>query len=238
MFRDQTFGTKTSEPIANTSVDNLHQRSLSQYRDYMKRFNPEVGYNQLEQNEFLHKLRILENGNCTFGGLLFLGKHISIEKYFPDFRIELLDVPSTSYTDVKSRYTFRLDEFENLCEYYFECFSRLKPKIDVSFKLTDEGFGMELSPGLNAMREALVNMLMHADYFSHSHSRIRIFSNHIEFYNPGGLPKPLLELKEKDISMPRNPIIIKLFHMVKQAEYTAVSTIIFIHCCIKYLIII
>jgi len=90
--------------------------------------------------------------------------------------------------------------------------------VDISFKLTDEGFGMELSTGLNAIREALVNMLMHADYFSPSHSRIRIFTNHIEFYNPGGLPKPLLELKEKDISMPRNPIITKLFRMVKLAE--------------------
>ena len=178
---------------------------------------PEVGYNQLEQNEFLHKLRIIESNNCTYGGLLFLGNRVSIERYFPDFRIDLLEIPGTSYNDAKSRYTFRLDEFENLWEYYFECFSRLKPKVDVSFKLTDEGFGMELSPGLNAMREALVNMLMHADYFSPSHSRIRIFTNHFEFYNPGGLPKPLLELKEKDISMPRNPIITKLFRMVKLA---------------------
>jgi len=184
----------------------------------MQRLNPEVSYNRLDENEFLHKLRILENGNCTYGGLLFLGNRISIEKYFPDFRIDLLEIPGTSYTDAKSRYTFRLDEYENLWEYYFECFSRLKSKVDISFKLTDEGFGMELSHGLNAIREALVNMLMHADYFSPSHSRIRIFTNHIEFYNPGGLPKPLLELKEKDISMPRNPIITKLFRMVKLAE--------------------
>lgn len=111
MFRDQTFGTKTSETISNTGVGDLHQRSLSQYRDYMQRLNPEVGYNRLVENEFLHKLRILENGNCTYGGLLFLGNRISIEKYFPDFRIDLLEIPGTSYTDAKSRYTFRLDEY-------------------------------------------------------------------------------------------------------------------------------
>ncbi len=59
---------------------------------------------------------------------------------------------------------------------------------------------------------------MHADYFSPGHARIRIFSNHIEFYNPGGLPKSVEELKAKDLSLPRSPIITKLFRMVKLAE--------------------
>jgi len=44
------------------------------------------------------------------------------------------------------------------------------------------------------------------------------FTNHIEFYNPGGLPKPLEELKAKDLSLPRNPLITKLFRMVRLAE--------------------
>ena len=57
-----------------------------------------------------------------------------------------------------------------------------------------------------------------ADYFSPAHSRIRTFTDHIEFYIPGGLPKPYEELKGKDISLPRNPIITKLFRMVKLAE--------------------
>lgn len=90
--------------------------------------------------------------------------------------------------------------------------------VDVEFKVSSEGFGEELSPGLMAMREALVNLLMHADYFSPAYSRIRIFNNRIEFFNPGGLPKPIEELKEKDLSMPRNPIISKLFRMVRLAE--------------------
>ena len=146
------------------------------------------------------------------------GKREIIEKHFPDFRIDLLEIPGTSYIDAESRYTFRLDEFENLWEYYFECFARLKNKVDVKFVLSSEGFGQELSSGLIAIREALVNMLMHADYFSASKSRIRIFTNHIEFYNPGGLPKDLETLKKKDISLPRNPILAKLFRMVRLSE--------------------
>ena len=218
MYRDQTFGTKTSEKASGTSKESLSSVSLSRYRDYMARFNPEVSYNRFDEDEFLSKLRIVEDGECTYAGLLMFGKREVIERNFPDFWIDLLEIPGTSYNDAKVRYTFRLDEYENLWEYYFECFARLKQKVDVEFRLTGEGFGQELSPGLDAIREALVNMLMHADYFSPGHPRIRIFTDHIEFYNPGGLPKPYEELKGKDISLPRNPIIAKLFRMVKLAE--------------------
>lgn len=213
MYRDQTFGTKSSEMAIGTNRNSLNETSLLRYRDYMARFNPNVSYNRFGEEEFLQKLRIIEDGSCTYGGLLLLGKREVIEKYFPDFRIDLLEIPGNSYTDAKSRYTFRLDEQENLWEYYFECFGRLKQKVDVTFKLSTEGFGEELSTGLTAIREALVNLLMHADYFSPAHSRIRIFSNKIEFFNPGGLPKPLEELKDKDLSMPRNPIVSKLFRI-------------------------
>lgn len=218
MYRDQTFGTKTSELAPNTNQSSLHKRSLEQYRDYMARFNPNASYNRLNEDDFLNRLRVLENGACTYSGLLMFGKREIIEKHFDDFRIDLLEIPGTSYANAPTRYTFRLDEQENLWEYYFECFNRLKNKVDVTFSVSPEGFGQELSPGLVAIREALVNMLMHADYFAPSKSRIRIFSNHIEFYNPGGLPKPIEELRSKDLSISRNPILAKLFRMVKLAE--------------------
>lgn len=118
MFRDQTFGTRTSEPAPNTDRQSLNNTSINRYRDYLSRFNPAVSYNRYEEDEFLEKLRITENGKCTYGGLLMLGRREIIEKHFSDFRIDLLEVPGTSYSDAKLRYTFRLDEQENLWEYY------------------------------------------------------------------------------------------------------------------------
>lgn len=221
-YRDQSFGTKTSETVPLTSIDDLNIKSIDEYRGYMSRFNPEVSYNRMDTNDMLKKLRVvdIDTENCTFAGLLFFGKRISIEKFFPDFRIDLLEIPGSSYKDATSRYSFRLseDDYENLWEFYFECFKRLRKEIDIDFKITSDGFGQELSPGLKSIREALVNMLMHADYFSPAHSRIRIFTNHIEFFNAGGFPKPIEELKGKDLSMPRNPVLAKLFRMVKLAE--------------------
>ena len=84
--------------------------------------------------------------------------------------------------------------------------------------MNDEGFSIGDSGPLKALREGLVNMLMHADYFSPAKSRIRIFSDRIEFFNPGSLPVPLEELLETDISLPRNPVLAKLFRAVRLAE--------------------
>ena len=106
MFRDQTFGTKTSEFAPNTSRNDIDEKSLMQYRDYMGRFNPDVSYNRYDEEEFLQKLRIVDNGICTYAGLLFLGKRESIEKYFADFRIDLLEIPGTSISDAPTNYTF------------------------------------------------------------------------------------------------------------------------------------
>ncbi|MCD6355473.1 MAG: putative DNA binding domain-containing protein [Prolixibacteraceae bacterium] len=218
MYRDQTFGTKTSEIATGTSRKSINDASLSRYRDYMSRFNPTVSYNRYNEADFLQKLRIMDGDQCTLGGLLFLGNRDAIERFFPDFRIDLLEIPGTSYSNAKVRYTFRIDEYDNLWEYYFECISRLKSKVDVEYKMGNEGFAKDVSPGFDALREALVNMLMHSDHFSPACPRIRIFTDHIEFYNPGGMPKPIEELKGKDISLPRNPIITKLFRVVKLAE--------------------
>ena len=160
MLRDRAFGTKTAELAPGTSRDSLNDTSLNRYRDYMTRFNPNASYIRFDENEFLRKLRIMENGKCTFAGLLMFGKRDAIEKHFADFRIDLLEIPGTSYADAKHTYTFRVEEQENLWEYYFECFHRLKQKVDVRFSLTAEGFGQELSPGLESIREALVNALL------------------------------------------------------------------------------
>ena len=48
--------------------------------------------------------------------------------------------------------------------------------------------------------------------------RIRVFTNRIEFFNPGALPKPYEELQKRDISLPRNPLVTKMFRIIDLAE--------------------
>ncbi|MDR0602835.1 MAG: putative DNA binding domain-containing protein [Bacteroidales bacterium] len=218
MFRDQLFGVMSARPVERTTLNDLNRTTLYRYRDYMSRFNPSLPYNKMPDSEFLERMQVTEDNHLTYGGLLFMGKNLAINKSFPDFRIDLLEIPGKSYADAVNRYTFRLEEQENLWEYYFAIIERLKRHVDMPFRMNSLGIAVEDSPQFEAVREALVNMLMHTDYFSVMKSRVRIFSNRIEFENPGAFPRPINELLKKDISIPRNPVLAKLFRCAKLAE--------------------
>jgi len=218
MLRDQLFGVMSAKPVEKTSIEDLNQTTLRRYRDYMARFNPSLPYNTLSDSEFIEKMQIIDGKHLTYGGLLFMGNNLAINKTFPDFRIDFLEIPGTSYADAKTRYTFRLEEQENLWEYYFAIIDRLKRLIDMPFKMNELGIAIEDSPQFDAIREALVNMLMHSDFFSSAKPRIRVFSDRIEFENPGAFPRSIDTLLKKDISIPRNPILAKLFRNAKLAD--------------------
>ena len=66
---------------------------------------------------------------------------------------------------------------------------------------------------LDAIRELVLNMIIHRDYTSSSDSQIKIFTNHILFFNPGSLPDSItIEqlLANTYVSTPRNRQIAKM----------------------------
>jgi len=71
-----------------------------------------------------------------------------------------------------------------------------------------------------AIREALANALAHRDYSSPGKVQVRIFDDRLEVWNPGFLTPPLTleKLKGKHDSVPRNPLIAKMFFWIKYAE--------------------
>ena len=218
LYRDQSFGTMSEKTAAGTSVKSLNQGSYGRFRDYLKWRNPDLRYNQLSDAEFNRRLKIVKDGKLTYGGLLFLGKNEEITDTFSDFRVDYLEIPAISYAGAEPRYTFRMDEQENLWEYYFALFQRLKIYADNPLTIGEMGIGREDTKQADALREALVNLLIHTDYFSPMKPRIRVFTNRIEFENPGMLPRPVEELLKADESLPRNPVLARFFRIAKLCE--------------------
>lgn len=67
---------------------------------------------------------------------------------------------------------------------------------------------------LEAVREIVLNMIIHRDYRSHSDSVVKIFDDKIEFYNPGKLPEGITVqdlLQNNYKSTPRNKAIAEFF---------------------------
>jgi len=216
MFRDSAYGTKDRQ-LTELEIKDIDKETIHRYRTYLQNINPGHKYSNLSDIELLEKLRVIINGKISIGGLLVFGNEDSVGKVFSDFRIDYFEIMGTSYSDAPKRYEYRMPEYKNLYEYFFAIYERLIKKIDIPFKLKG-AFRDENQPQVKAIREALVNLLIHADYFSPMKPRIRVFLNRIEFFNPGALPKPLEELKKGDISLPRNPVITKIFRVINLAE--------------------
>ena len=218
LLREQSFGIMSEKPVEGTSVNSFNKASYRNFRDYLKRIVPDLHYNKLEDDAFNQKLKLMKDGKLTYGGLLFLGENIEIQNHISDFRIDYLEIPATSYADAEPRYTYRIQEQENLWEYYFVLFQRLRIYADNPLFIGDMGIGYEDSKQIDALREGLINLLIHCDYFSPMKPRIRVFTNRIEFENPGSLPRPIEELMKEDVSIPRNPVLAKLFRIAKLCE--------------------
>ena len=84
--------------------------------------------------------------------------------------------------------------------------------------INENGQSVEDHSEYNILREAMANQMAHADHFSPQRSCIRVFDDRIEFSNPGGMPKPLDEMEQTFESLPRNPVIAKMFRLAHLSE--------------------
>src|SRR3989344_7157337 len=136
-----------------------------------------------------------------------------VNRVISDFRIEYLEVMGTSFADAPTRYEYRMPIQKNLYDYYFSILEKLLKHINIPFKL--KGMSRdETPPQVIAIREALVNLLMHTDYYSNAQPRIRVLSDRIEFFNPGSLPKAVKYILKEEFSMLRNNTIARIFRTI------------------------
>lgn len=79
-----------------------------------------------------------------------------------------------------------------------------------------------------AVREALINALIHRDYTSTGRIHIRVYDDRMVVSNPGGLPAGLMVsdlLLEPHDSLPRNPILAQICYYAKLVEQWGSGTI-------------
>lgn len=218
MLRDQAFGKKSNEAVFGTNYDDINKSSLQDYRAYLRAFNPELHYNTLPDTDFAVKTGIITNGLLSVGGLLMFGKLESIFRANPDFVIDYMEIPGVSLKDASTRYTFRIQEQENIWEYYKVILQRLRTRVDNPYAPRKDGIAPDDNTQLYCIREALVNMLAHADYFSEIHSTVRVYDNHISFQNAGSFPVNIEMVGRSIVSQPRNPNILRFFKLAKISE--------------------
>ena len=218
MMRDQAFGSKSEQMVAGTSFSDINKGSLETYRNQIRNENPSFPYKNLPDEQFCEKVGITKEGKMTIGGILMLGQRDIVQRYASNFWIDYLEIPGKSLAEAQVRYTYRMQEQDNIWESYQIILQRLRNFVDAPYEAQSNGAGTEDESQLYALREGLTNCCAHADYFSPMHPTIRVFTDRIELQNPGRFMFPLSELRTQIHSIPRNPSIIKFFRYAKLGE--------------------
>ena len=219
LYRDQAFGSQSEKAIEETSMEDLNPSSFASYRKRVREENPGFYANDYDDETFCRVTGITKKGKLTYAGLLMFGKFDKVREHCTNFWVDFLEIPGTSYTDAAVRFSYRMPELDNLWEYYRALIQRLRLHVDAApFTAGPDGFAPDDESQLYALREGLVNLESHSDFFAPMHPTIRVYDNRIEFQNPGRFIRGLEHLRDTISSAPRNPTILKLFRYAKLSE--------------------
>ena len=222
MMRDQSNIPQDSRVLEQLGLDAFDYESVRRYRTRLQNIRPDHVWENLEPVEFLQKLGCIgraEDGTLhpTAAGVLMFGFEYEIVKEYPAYFLDYQE-----HDDETTRWTHRVvsnlgDWSGNLFDFYFRICNRLTEEVKVPFKL--EGMTrVDDTPVHKALREALANALIHANYYDQLGLVIHRRPQNITISNPGGLRISIEDALVGGISDPRNFTLFKLFNMFNVGE--------------------
>ena len=210
MLRDRDDTPADLAVLEGRTTDDLSQDSLRQYRALLALRRPEHPWNYLPDEPFLSAAGLVGPGHTgcphpTVAGLLLLGKRRPLREVFPHFRLEYQEADTGFVIS-----TLHPGSPENLFDFYLLVSRRLGA---VSALLAQEAGEQAALAG--AMREAVLNAILHADYFSRGGLHILRTDTALTVTN-GGLLRVSPEKATAGVAAdPRNRGLTQLFSLVR-----------------------
>jgi ATP-dependent DNA helicase RecG len=225
MLRDASDTPQDLQVLDGFGLADLDPDTFEAFRRRFDSREPDHPFLALTDKELLQRLggwrkdRSSGNEGLTIAGLLMFGRERSILDAFPHYH---LDYQEQLSSDPDHRWTYRLTidgTWEpNLFNFYYRVYSRLSASLDVPFRLDRHAVRSGKTHVHEALREALVNTLLHADHQSSRPIKVTKKADIFTFSNPGRLRIPLSRLYEGGLSDPRNPNLQKMFQMLGLGE--------------------
>ncbi|MCR5694521.1 MAG: hypothetical protein K6G89_06070 [Clostridia bacterium] len=134
-------------------------------------------------------------------------------QYFLDYREEYDDVHRWTDRVVSSSG----DWSGNVYDFYFRIYNKLQLDLRVPFEMQG-GFRVDDTPVHKAVREALANCLVNADYYGRGGVVIVKKRGLITLTNPGNFRIGIDEAKSGGFSDPRNGAMLKFFNLIDIGE--------------------
>jgi len=168
------FARDPNHTISDISLDKVNRfiEISNRYRDYPIADDPLI---------VLKKFELLRENSISFGCFLLFCNQSSLISTIDAGRFD-------SETIIRDNLTIRDDLFSEV----ETCMAFVKKHISKRFVISGKPERDEVwEYPLEAVREIIVNMIVHRDYRAQGDSTIKIFQSRIEFFNPGPLPKGL-----------------------------------------------
>lgn len=224
MLSDAADEPRDARLLEHFTLDDLDPTTVQQYRRLFQLVNEGHPWLQLADVEFLERLggwrrdRTTSKQGPTLAALLMFGKEIAIRdpeaapEYLVDFR-EKLD-PATKWSDrIHPDGTWEA----NLFQFYGRVWPKIARALPVPFRLEGD-LRKDETPAHQALREAFVNAIVHADYRAGGGIVIEQYPDRIVLANPGTLLVSLEQYLRGGVSESRNPNLQKMFAMVGRGE--------------------
>lgn len=211
--------------LKDFTIKDLDAATIAAFKTIVISRYPNKEYEKRTDEEFLKELgfyrldRKTQQYHPTQGCLLFFGKYNSIKDVFPSFHLDFFD-----YRGAINRWNDRVasDEPNNVEMNVFNFFNIVYNKLLAAdanhFALDNNLMRIEHSL-MTALREALVNTLVHADYRSTNVPiRIEIHNDCFIFKNPGKMLVSIQEFENGGNTICRNNIVMQGFRATGFAE--------------------
>ena len=210
-------------PVENCTAEDLDTSAIHEYRRTRAEANPNAPELAYRDDELLVSLSCVNrNGQQlipTIAGILLFGKRATIRRVFPLMRLDYIRVSGREWVrDPDSRFD-TVEILDPILLALPRAINAVLDDIPKAFLLPSEAVQRQDVPLIprTAIREALVNAVMHRSYRQKSPIQIIRYANRLEIRNPGHSLVPDDRLGEPG-SISRNEKIAAVLHETRFAE--------------------
>lgn len=188
------------------NVDDLDKSTIETFKKYAQERIPGIS-GEAEITTLLHKLKLIHNRKLKRAAILLFG---SDPQYFYGHAVIRIG-KFASDTDVLTTDIVNGNLFRQL-DVSLEILRTKYLQSNISY----EGIRRRdiLEYPYEALREAIINALIHRDYSGYSQIQIRVYPDKMFIMNEGGLPPEIKveDLKKNHLSKPRNQLLADIFY--------------------------
>jgi predicted HTH transcriptional regulator/DNA-binding CsgD family transcriptional regulator len=225
MLAEQVNESRDSTLLPNFTEDDLDKDTLLSYRNRFRNTKPTHQYNNLDDHEFLRSIgaltkdRTTDVEGLTLAGLLMFGKSRAINEAMPNYLVDYQE--RDPHDEERRRWIDRVfidgTWSGNLFDFFQIVITKLYSDLKTPFQLNGIS-RIDETPVHEALREALVNTLVHADYSCPTPILVIKRPGVFTFRNPGTMRIPINEAILGGLSDCRNRTLHAMFAYVGYGE--------------------